>query len=412
MSAVSYCFLEPLDVLFLRGNKLFGDPGSFGESLIPPWPSVAAGALRSAMLAQDGVDLAGFAGGRVAHPTLGTVSKPGPFAVTEFQLGRRYGNGGVEALYAPPADLVICEKTGGGRSVKTLVPARLPSGQGRISSSAPLSLLPVMAETERTKPAGGYWLTEQGWRKYLKGLPLDVGADLVSSRELWAIDPRVGVGLDAASGRAADGRLFTVQAVAFVKREHLSRNGFDVGFLVGVTGTEPLQSGLARLGGDGRAAAMHPVSLKTFEPDFGAMLKAKRCRLVLTTPGIFGTLDARDGAGAMRSGWLPTGITQTSQGEFLFDLHGVKGKLVCAAVPRFEVVSGWDLALWQPKPAQRVAPTGSVYWLQELEATPDALRRLIEQGLWPATTPELPEAAADWQARRAEGFNRCTLGVG
>ncbi len=31
-------FIEPLDVLFLRGNKLFGDPGSHGESLIPPWP--------------------------------------------------------------------------------------------------------------------------------------------------------------------------------------------------------------------------------------------------------------------------------------------------------------------------------------------------------------------------------------
>ncbi len=35
-------FIEPLDVLLLRGNKLFGDPGSHGEALIPPWPSVAA----------------------------------------------------------------------------------------------------------------------------------------------------------------------------------------------------------------------------------------------------------------------------------------------------------------------------------------------------------------------------------
>lgn len=41
----AYRFLEPLDVLFLRGNKLFGDPGSYGASLVPPWPSVAAGAL-------------------------------------------------------------------------------------------------------------------------------------------------------------------------------------------------------------------------------------------------------------------------------------------------------------------------------------------------------------------------------
>ena len=58
-----YRFLEPLDVLFLRGNKLFGDPGSYGESLIPPWPSVAAGALRSRILADDGVNLTDFAAG-------------------------------------------------------------------------------------------------------------------------------------------------------------------------------------------------------------------------------------------------------------------------------------------------------------------------------------------------------------
>ena len=29
-TTVHHRFIEPLDVLFLRGNKLFGDPGSFG----------------------------------------------------------------------------------------------------------------------------------------------------------------------------------------------------------------------------------------------------------------------------------------------------------------------------------------------------------------------------------------------
>ena len=42
-------FIEPVDILFLRGNRLFGDAGSFGESLTPPWPSVVAGALRSGL---------------------------------------------------------------------------------------------------------------------------------------------------------------------------------------------------------------------------------------------------------------------------------------------------------------------------------------------------------------------------
>jgi CRISPR-associated protein Cmr3 len=73
-------------------------------------------------------------------------------------------------------------------------------------------------------------------------------------------------------------------------------------------------------------------------------------------------------------------------------------RLACAAVPRAEIVSGWDLAQRQPKPAQRVAPAGSVYWLDELDATPQALGKLAEQGLW-AAADENPQ-------RRAEGFNR------
>jgi hypothetical protein len=77
-------FIEPLDVLFLRGNKLFGDPGSHGESLVPPWPSAAAGALRSQLLGHDGIDLTAFAQSRINHPSLGTPQVPGSFALTAF----------------------------------------------------------------------------------------------------------------------------------------------------------------------------------------------------------------------------------------------------------------------------------------------------------------------------------------
>lgn len=62
-------FLEPLDVLFLRGNRLFGDAGSYGESMVPPWPSAVAGAIRSAILARDGIDPAAFGTGEIEHVT-------------------------------------------------------------------------------------------------------------------------------------------------------------------------------------------------------------------------------------------------------------------------------------------------------------------------------------------------------
>ena len=88
-------------------------------------------------------------------------------------------------------------------------------------------------------------------------------------------------------------------------------------------------------------------------------------------------------------------------GEGRFALAGVRGKLVCAAVPRAETISGWDLPTQQPKPARRVAPAGSVYWLDELDTTPEALGKLVGTGLW-------AEPGED-ATRRAEGFNRIAL---
>lgn len=375
---VTTCFIEPLDVLFLRGNKLFGDPGSYGESLVPPWPSVAAGALRSRILADDGVDLAAFAAGKVNHPTLGTPVAPGTFALTAFQLARRFADGRVEMLIAPPADLVIGEAESGLPTVRRLSPTPLADG---LAASNVLQLLPVLAERERGKPASGYWLTEGGWTAYLAG-QTPSSKDLVRSNALWAIDHRVGVGLDAEHGRAADHRLFSVQAVAMQKREN---SGFDVGFLASASGATLPNGGLLRLGGDGRGAVLHPSTHTELTADHAALCSQRRCRIVLTAPGLFA------------NGWRLPGCGADGR----VNLHGVRGKLVCAAVPRSETISGWDLARHVPKPAQRVAPSGSVYWLDELDATPTDLGKLAAAGLWAAPCEDA--------ARRAEGFNRFVL---
>src|SRR5690606_26271092 len=125
MSAEHTLFIEPLDVLFLRGNKLFGDPGSFGESLVPPWPSVVAGAIRSRMLVDDGVDLSAFARCAERHPTLGTAEDPGDFTLEIFHLARRRGEE-VEMLVAPPADLVIGVEDNGDRpALRVLRPTQV-----------------------------------------------------------------------------------------------------------------------------------------------------------------------------------------------------------------------------------------------------------------------------------------------
>ena len=382
-------FLEPLDVLFLRGNKGYGDPGSYGESYVPPWPSVIAGALRSRILADDRYDLAAFARGGLQHPALGTPTEPGRFRVTAFHMARRMADGRIELLVAPPADLVV-EKQKQSPVIRAIRPAELKKVAPQLLSSYPLPLYPVLAQSQPVKPARGYWLTEEGWRQYLAGVVPDAG-HLVHSRDLWDLEPRVGVGLDPGTRSAVQGRLFTAQAVVFRKRDPAGRKGadFDAGFLLGVAGVDPPRQGMLRVGGDGRAMNIGDApDYRLPEPDYRAIAQARRCRIVLASPGIF------------PGGWLPAGVEEDS-GDFVFELHGVRGRLVAACVPRAEIISGWDLAQERPKPAQRAAPAGSVYWLDELEATEEDLRRLVAEGLW----------SVNWldAQRRAEGFNRIWL---
>jgi len=208
--------------------------------------------------------------------------------------------------------------------------------------------------------------------------------DLVKSGNLWQLETRVGVGLDAASRRAKDGALFSAQAVSLNKADKAEQSG-AVGFLAETKGAAFPEKFALRLGGDGRAAVASRVDADLVTGDFEAIAESRRCRLVLTSPGIF------------TSGWMPTGIS--SDGKF--SLHGVSGTLSCAAVPRAEIVSGFDVAKRRPKAARRVAPTGSVYWLEDLDATPEALQNLTAQGLWSIEVED--------PSRRAEGFNRLAI---
>ncbi|WP_022947127.1 type III-B CRISPR module-associated protein Cmr3 [Methylohalobius crimeensis] len=366
-------FIEPLDVLYLRGNKLFGDPGSYGEALIPPWPSIAAGALRSLLLARSGTDLAAFADGKKKHPELGTPNQPGPFRVTDFLLARRYADT-KESLHPIPADLMVSKDDEDEIHIHPLSPHELGHG---IQCSAALPKVAVLAENQRSKPASGFWLKQAGYERYLAG-ELPAAQDLVATRELWQMDERIGIGLDSARRRADDGKLFSVQAVAF-------RNG--VGFLAGTQGAELPRRDMLRLGGDGRAAAFRQTDYRPPRVAADTLLSAGRCRIVLTTPGLFA------------DGWRLPGMTADGQ----FELAGVRGQVVAAAVPRAETISGWDLARWQPKPALRAAPAGSVYWIDNLSATSESLTRLADRGLWPENEAE--------GSRRVEGFNRFAWAV-
>lgn len=383
-TSITTTFIEPLDVLFLRGNKLFGDAGSFGESLIPPWPSVAAGALRSAVLVAKRINIPAFARGEVTDAELGSPKDPdaGSFALHGFQLARKADNGAVERLYPLPADWIVSLK--GDAKTLSINALRPTVPHAALSASNPLPMLPLLPETERSKAEGGLWLTQAGWADYLHGRIPSI-SELVKTSDLWRLDPRVGIGMNNATGSVEDGKLFTAQAISFNK---------GMGFVADTVGVDLSKIQLLRFGGDGRGATCYPVTLPVSAADYAAIGKTRRMKLVLTAPALFA------------GGWLPDGVTRNESGAYVLNVAGVKATLVCAAVPRMDVASGWDLAQHAPKAADRVVSAGAVYWFDAVAANADALTDWVLAGLWGDARNAANATSA---ARRTEGLNRFAL---
>ncbi len=399
--STNYYFVEPLDILMVRGNKSFGGDGQHGEAVMPPWPSLFAGAFRSALLGNDAQMLSRFVAvgtdkalstdarnsqmrsilGDTLFAALGTPSEPGDFRVTWLSLamGARdpssTGNAAsrIAAIMPLPADLTAFEAAGI-PPVVALQP--VPPSNGN-AASGELPLTALLRVGKQVKPAGGRWLDGAGMARHLADtLPKDV----VRTEVLFKRETRLGIVLDTQSGTTQDGALYTTEAVSFCA---------GAGFLVGIEGDHGQlpSAGLLRLGGDGKGARYYRIA--GYEPPTPPqILSGCGFRLILTTPGIF------------TGGWLPEQVTRQADGSFHLNGDGFSARLVCAAVGRNDVISGWDLANWQPKTAQRVAPAGSVYWFDELSGDADKLAAWVNQGLW----GEHPD-----RQRRAEGFNQALL---
>ncbi len=369
-----YLFIEPIDVLYLRGNRLFGDPGAHGEALMPPWPSLPAGAIRSRMLADSGTDLAAFARSQAVPEgrlgvCIGTPDQPGTFCIKCFSLGYKKQDGTVKPYIPLPNDL-IADKT----NINYLRPCQFHPD---LALSCELPLVPVLCRDKPEKPQEGFWLNYDGIAAYLAGDPLTFD-HTCNQKDLWKNDPRLGIALDPATRTAAEGRIYTTETVALKK---------GTGFLVSVGGVEDClpEGGLLRFGGDGRGAEVSLCRVSYPEPPWERIAAEKKFRLVLSTPGIFD------------HGWRLPGLSQEND-KLILHAGKFTARFVSATVNRFEVVSGWDLARKRPKTAQRVVPVGSVYWFDQFDGDIDGLKSLVDKGLWSLIDQHDP-------ARLAEGYN-------
>lgn len=375
-----YRFIRPIDILFFRGNRLFGGPGDYSESGMPPMPSVIAGALRSKMLGADAEELASFVKNGTPKSdelfkSLGTKEKPGSFRLNFVTLARLKDERICDYFIPMPADVASFED-------KTFIYLEPSEIADDIKAGYSLPKVPALRTDKQEKQISGYWLNSSGISTYLEHGQL-TNDHVVSQKELWKTDYRLGIALDSSSRTAEVGRIYTSDAVALNE---------DIGFIVGVIGADRIlpASGLLRLGGDGRGAEIKAVNFTMPPYPLKKIKESRRFKLTLATPGIF------------PNGWLPFGVK-----DFILKWNGLSARLVSASLQRAEIISGWDMLEQKPKRAMRVVPAGSVYWF-EIDEEGDLERfldRLVNEGFWFLDNENFEPF------RLAEGFNNVFVGV-
>lgn len=320
--------LRPVDALSFRGGRSFG-PAQQADSGLP-YPQTLAGAIRTYLLKAHDVNLEQFGD---------LVTKCGSFddalsqygdpvkGLRDMKIGGPWFSLSGKLMVPIPSNLKIDKSRNGtqtSRKIFRLDPARtLPPGwKPREPGLHPL----WHHGRESIKSISGY-ITPAGLRTFLEGgVPRD--EDLVSGEELYSIDRRVGIGIDAIRKAVDEGMIYTAGMLA-LKR--------DVAFCAELTGPHALiapfyQGGvLMKFGGEGRYVEVSSHDAPLW-PDVSHGI-GDGCLLLLTTPAWF-------------NGWKP---------------HNVK--CIGASVSHPEGVSGWDFAQGGPKPNRFMVPAGTVYFL-------------------------------------------------
>lgn len=353
--------IEPRDAVVFRD----GAPADGAmRTLAFPWPSTTAGLVRSRSgEGPDGVfdvrgdDLRALRALEVRGPLLAALRE----------------DGDVDELMPPAPRDCVWHRAADGKAIER---RRLASGVAPMDGSTTdldesgLELVGPLVEMPEGKALSGpsfwRWSALERWL-----IDPSAGPDVFDAKDgLDALprEERVHVSIDSKLETARDGQLFSTAALRFTDEKGGRRFGLSV------CSDAELAPGLVKLGGRSRLSMLRES--KSAWPSLPTELRDKlagqrRLRVILLTPACF------------RSGALPS-------------LAGAK--VVAAVVDRPLAHSGWDLEKKAPRPARRLAPAGSVYWIE----VDDAARWAEEH--WMTSLSDEPQDALD-------GFGLAVMGV-
>lgn len=379
--------IEPRDPLIVRDGRPFGpDPGARAATLPFPFPSTVAGGLRG---------LAGRTQAQTFDATLkddvrNLVHVRGPLLI-------ELGDQNQVTWFAPaPADASIHQTEKYDKDSGTLVrfvPAELTGAY----ADATDSLLVQAGEPDihKAHPLAPQFWSWKDMSTWLLAQPSD-GADVICNGvRALKTSTRMHVKIKPETQTADEGFLYQTRGLEFATK---TRKRLALAAQVEVVDKADrmfahFAGGMAPLGGERRL--MHWEQSTTILPGASADLfeqigKQKACRLVLLTPAYF------------TAGYRPDLTNLAGQ------LHP---ELAAAAVPRAQVVSGWDMlhrnsndTLGAPKPTRRLAPAGAVYFVRFGDNDTSQAIEQWARDLWMSCISEDPQSKRD-------GFGLVALGV-
>jgi len=385
--------IEPRDPLIVRDGRPFGpDPGARATSLPFPFPSTTTGGVRTRAGLKEGI----------FETTL--IDQVKEIAVRGPLLVELSDKGEIEHWFAPaPADALIFGPSSDDEAVegneakrplecKPLVPLEFAE---KPLTNLPEPLLPVgLPKSDPRKPAKApprFWF----WASFEQWLLDPFEVKPLTATDLGHNGPRpesrMHVRIDRATQTSEEGRLFQTSGLEFIHSHPSPSFGARLGLALSVNtqaaaGVADLAQTIAPLGGERRLVHWRESSqaLPACPDEVKArIVKDRACRVVLLIPAHF------------EQGYRPTWLLEPR--------CGVTPTLAAAAVPRPQVVSGWDFALDKPKPSRRLAPGGSVYFLKlNQDAGPAAVEQWVDT-LW-------MHSISDDEQDQKDGFGLAVLG--
>lgn len=380
--------IEPRDPLIVRDGRPFGpDPGARAATLPFPFPSTVAGGLRG---------LAGRTPAQTFDVTLKNavltrVHVRGPLLVELGDQGETY-------WFAPaPADASIHqtelyhEKCG---TLVRFIPAKLAGAYADTAESLLVQAgKPDIHKAHPLAPQFWRWEHFEQWLTGEQAQAKDIMNQGVRALEHSA---RMHVKITPETQTAEEGFLFQTRGLEFATKD---RRRLALAAAVEVKPNEPalftsFSGGIAPLGGERRLMRWEQCTTRTLPTAPAGLCKQigtqHACRIILLTPAHFA------------AGFKPDISTLAP---------GLHPELMAAAVPRAQVVSGWDMlhendngTIGAPKPTRRLAPAGAVYFIRFADTDDAQAIEAWAANLWMTCISE------DSRSKR-DGFGLVALGL-